>query len=540
MFHDIRYTGMEQHAVPRNISSFQFHLIGDMTLRQFGYMAGGAIVGFVVYKALPVPGPIAFGAAAMCALVGFAFAFVPIQERPLDRWILAFIKSILSPTQYVWHKIPTVPDILLKQSVVRVQALPQVHQEAHHEAREKLNNYLHSLPQTPHQTLNVREKRYVDSTMHLFSTTPSVPAAVFTPTATFNAPAAPPAPPVHSPLEPQKPPAQTQPPVPLHPIAPIHPSPAPYPAPATSSPVTIVPPSALSGGIPINQIRATAPQPRPPMPFPTASAVPPSVPAVAVAPSPPASNLQPVAAVSPEPATPDSSPAQSSGQIGVGELQKPATPQPILVSEPPVPSAPATVAAVSPVQPAVSEQPVQQTPISSELSSLKQQLDALMAEKLKMTEELTRLKQQTEPSPEIIKPVVDKEKPKRPTIKAVSAKAAVDEIGMPTLPQTPNVVVGIIKDGQKKILPNIILTIKDNKGMPLRALKTNKLGQFITATPLPNGTYFLEVEDPLKRYTFDVAEIAMKGEIFLPIEITAKSEREAIREKLAKDLFGST
>lgn len=163
-----------------------------------------------------------------------------------------------------------------------------------------------------------------------------------------------------------------------------------------------------------------------------------------------------------------------------------------------------------------------------------------MAEKTKMAEELTYLKQQQNSGPQIIKPVVDKEKPKKPTIKAVTAKAAVDEIGMPTLPQTPNVVVGIIKDGQKKILPNIILTIKDNKGMPLRALKTNKLGQFITATPLPNGTYFLEVEDPLKRYTFDVAEITMKGEIFLPIEITAKGEREIIREKLAKELFGST
>lgn len=33
-------------------------------------------------------------------------AFVPIQGRTLDVWIIAFIKSIYSPTQYVWKSTP--------------------------------------------------------------------------------------------------------------------------------------------------------------------------------------------------------------------------------------------------------------------------------------------------------------------------------------------------------------------------------------------------------------------------------------------------
>lgn len=99
--------------------------------------------------------------------------------------------------------------------------------------------------------------------------------------------------------------------------------------------------------------------------------------------------------------------------------------------------------------------------------------------------------------------------------------------------------MGVVKDSQKRFLPNIILTVKDTKGIPIRAIKTNKLGQFATATSLPNGTYLLEVEDPLKRYVFDIAEITLSGKVFQPIVIFAKGEKELIREKLSKELFGN-
>jgi len=61
----------------------------------------------------------------------------------------------------------------------------------------------------------------------------------------------------------------------------------------------------------------------------------------------------------------------------------------------------------------------------------------------------------------------------------------------------------------------------------------------LTATPLQNGTYFVEAEDPMKRYTFDIAEINLSGKIFLPIEITAKGEKEKMREQLNKELFSN-
>src|SRR5512136_725865 len=65
---------MEQHPIPQQIASYQFKLVGDMTLKQFTQLAGGALI------------------------------FLPIQDRPLSTWIFAFLRSIYSPTYFVWNK----------------------------------------------------------------------------------------------------------------------------------------------------------------------------------------------------------------------------------------------------------------------------------------------------------------------------------------------------------------------------------------------------------------------------------------------------
>lgn len=101
---------MEQHPIPRNVTGFKFQLIGSMTLKQFAYLAFGLAIAFVVYKS-----PLSifrYPLAAFFALLGVALAFIPIQERPLDIWIVNFIKSVYAPTQYVWRKEPAVPDYL--------------------------------------------------------------------------------------------------------------------------------------------------------------------------------------------------------------------------------------------------------------------------------------------------------------------------------------------------------------------------------------------------------------------------------------------
>jgi len=107
--------------------------------------------------------------------------------------------------------------------------------------------------------------------------------------------------------------------------------------------------------------------------------------------------------------------------------------------------------------------------------------------------------------------------------------------GAPLVPETPNLVTGVIKDSRGNILQNILIEVKDKDNNPVRAFKTNALGQFAAATPLLNGTYTISFEDPAGKHSFDSVEITAQGEIVLPLEIISVDARE----KLRQELFGS-
>ena len=94
---------MEQHPIPQQISSYQFKLVGDMTLKQFFQVAGGIIVSLIFYST-PLHPLIKWPFILFSAGMGAALAFLPFQERPLERWIFAFFRSIYSPTLYYWKK----------------------------------------------------------------------------------------------------------------------------------------------------------------------------------------------------------------------------------------------------------------------------------------------------------------------------------------------------------------------------------------------------------------------------------------------------
>lgn len=106
--------------------------------------------------------------------------------------------------------------------------------------------------------------------------------------------------------------------------------------------------------------------------------------------------------------------------------------------------------------------------------------------------------------------------------------------GMPFINDIPNLVSGVIKNPKGEFLPNILIEIKDSKGNPARAFKTNKLGQFASSTPLINGSYKVIFEDPSKKNNFDKIQIDAIGQVISPLEVTSLDERE----KLRKQLFG--
>ncbi len=102
---------MESHPVPQNVTAFEFHLIGDMTIKQFTYLAIGVVIAYVTYLVLFYSEPwIAVPIILLSSGTGAAFAFLPIQDRPLDHWAGAFFAAVYSPTQMRWS-LPVKKDV---------------------------------------------------------------------------------------------------------------------------------------------------------------------------------------------------------------------------------------------------------------------------------------------------------------------------------------------------------------------------------------------------------------------------------------------
>lgn len=103
---DVQQTN-RQHAVPQNIMDVEFKIIGDLTMRQFFYLlifGGFAYWAFSVYNGF-LKWPLVFG----LVMGGLAFAFLPVEERGLDQWIVNAIRAVYKDTQYIWRKTPEIP-----------------------------------------------------------------------------------------------------------------------------------------------------------------------------------------------------------------------------------------------------------------------------------------------------------------------------------------------------------------------------------------------------------------------------------------------
>lgn len=94
---------MENHPIPQDVTGFQFKLIGDMTIKQFVYLASGVVIGWL-FLSLPVTAFIKLPISAFFILLGISFAFLPLAGRPIDVMVANFIKSLFSPTQYIYLK----------------------------------------------------------------------------------------------------------------------------------------------------------------------------------------------------------------------------------------------------------------------------------------------------------------------------------------------------------------------------------------------------------------------------------------------------
>ncbi len=459
---------MEQHPVPQNVTTFQFRLIGDMTIKQFGYLAGGLILAYISYK-LPLPFFITWPLALFTGLMGIGFAFIPIEERPMDVWVLSFIKSAYSPTQYVWQKTapslpptkhPTKTGTRLEQNGAAAQnSAVQLSGKANQTASPVTQLFtVHPPVQTPRSRVlpkqdqdDIKKSGLFDALVSLFVTTKKIP---------IDEPAA---------FQQSKILPHVE---PVAPVAGAH----------TVTSVSLPNTFDVSHNATILQRAGNTTQP-------------------------------------------DFSLAATPGvtQTEDAHLQK-------------TEQLEAQVKSL--------EQELRTKALSdTRILELQKQLTDLLESKQTLEKELIELRRQAIPRPpQPPQPFrmagVSRNVAPQSTVNIISANNTV-RAGIPRLTNIPNIVTGLTKDSEGNLLPGVLITVRDNNDIPMRALKTNKLGQFAASTPLPNGTYVIEVEDPRQRFLFDRAQITLTGAVVPPLEIIAKSQKELTRQKLAQELFGN-
>ena len=172
---------MEQHPIPQNVSSYQFKLVGDMTLKQFFQLAGGLLAAIIFWSS-PLLGIIKWPLAILSGLLGVGLAFLPLEERPLEKWIFAFFRAIYSPTVFSWKKSAT--PVKLFQDEPAAASAP--------EQNPALKDYLAKTNQSPVAlgNLDKAEDSFLSKLTGLFNISPA-PAPSVTQTNTQGSPPSP-------------------------------------------------------------------------------------------------------------------------------------------------------------------------------------------------------------------------------------------------------------------------------------------------------------------------------------------------------------
>ena len=160
--------------------------------------------------------------------------------------------------------------------------------------------------------------------------------------------------------------------------------------------------------------------------------------------------------------------------------------------------------------------------------SLSEELQQTIAENEELQRQLTLLQKKLMANAPTTGPMQQATTPPA----APATKIATPAKGAVLTPEAPNVIMGVVKDPRGNPLPNILVEVKDSEDNPVRAFKTNGLGQFASATPLSNGTYTIYLEDSKNQQKFDAVKFDAIGEIIPPIEVISVYDREELRRSL--------
>jgi len=165
---------------------------------------------------------------------------------------------------------------------------------------------------------------------------------------------------------------------------------------------------------------------------------------------------------------------------------------------------------------------VEITQLKAKLAQVESEKEDVEQKSIKLEALVTELREKSVQTGEMKQVIIPKEAPEKARgvpVRIVHPSPAIGRMA-PQLTTIPNVVNGIIKDERGMLLSDVVIVVKDSVGNPVRALKSNKIGQFAISTPLPDGTYTMEMENPENE--FDVVQISLEGKVMPPIEIRAR------------------
>jgi len=156
-----------------------------MTLKQFLEVAAGVGVALLIYS-LPLLNIIKWPLMFISGALGAAFAFLPIQNRPLGFWMGAFLRSIYSPTIFSWEN--KTYDFFTNDSAAATAQSPTATTPQALNAPPKDNGPTEGNIPKPEfmDTLENTEKEFLSRIQNMFARMPALPKN--TPATTASAP----------------------------------------------------------------------------------------------------------------------------------------------------------------------------------------------------------------------------------------------------------------------------------------------------------------------------------------------------------------
>lgn len=159
---------MQEHPIPQDVTGYKFHIVGNMTLKQFAEVGAGVLLAIIIYNTNLI-GIVKWPLIVLAAGLGAAMAFMPIEERPLDHWIITFIRRLYNPTKFYWRRENTVP-FALSPTKSQVQSIePSIEVDLTPARRQRITEYLESVKQPPPlEEWEAKEKSRVSDILQTF------------------------------------------------------------------------------------------------------------------------------------------------------------------------------------------------------------------------------------------------------------------------------------------------------------------------------------------------------------------------------------